>query len=172
MAEGTIWKGTSSQWKNFKPFALFILSIPASIALDVWLKVGPLAYGLVALAGLQAFWRWLVLRTTAFHLTTERLRTSHGILTKVTDTLELYRVRDLQVVQPLLQRMLGLQNIHIITSDSSNAELILDYMPAGAHLSEQIRNSVEDCRKAKRVTAMDLVSEQPGDHQEGHPTES
>ncbi len=172
MAEDTIWKGTSSQWKNFKPFALFILSIPASIALSAWLEVGPLAFGLVALAGLWACWRWLVLRTTEFHLTTERLLTSHGIFTKVTDTLELYRVRDLQVVQPLLQRMVGLQNIHIITSDSSNAELILDYMPAAAHLSEQLRNNVEACRKAKRVTAMDLVSEQPGDHQEGHPTDS
>ena len=175
MAEDTIWKGTSSQWENFKPFAFFVISIPASIGLHHWLGdkgVGVWIYALILLAGLWAFSRWLILKTTVYHLTSERLITSHGILTKVTDTLELYRVRDLQMVQPLFLRILGLQNIHIITTDSTSAELILDYMPTSANLGDQLRNCVEACRKAKRVSAMDVVSESPGDHQEGHPTAS
>src|SRR5688572_6173308 len=105
MPEQTIWKGSSSNWKNFSSYLLFILSIPLSIGLNFWLKdhVGWWSFLPIAITGLVAFWAWLVNVTTSYELSDERLITHHGILTKVTDTLELYRVRDLQVVQPILQ---------------------------------------------------------------------
>jgi membrane protein YdbS with pleckstrin-like domain len=170
MAEEPIWKGTSSQWKNAKAYVLVVIAL----GVGGWLHWGSQQVGWwvflpAAVLAVWALWRLIVIKSTTYSLTTERLITTHGILTKVTDTLELYRVRDMQVVQPLMLRMLGLQNIHVITTDSTTAELIIDYIPAKEELGDRLRKSVEDCRLAKRVRSMDVVSETPGDHPGDHP---
>jgi uncharacterized membrane protein YdbT with pleckstrin-like domain len=163
MDEEPIWKGTSSQWKNFKQFVLVIIVLAVCVWLHKWKAVSPWIYLLVVPPFIWAFWRWLTVKTTFYALTSERLVTTHGILTKVTDTLELYRVRDLRIVQPLFLRMLGLQNVQIITTDATTDSIVLDYLPTADDLGERLRKSVEDCRDAKRVRAMDIVNENPGD---------
>jgi len=171
MSEQTLWSGTSSHWKNIKSYVLFFISIPISVGLNLWKPetIGWWIYVLVAVTGLIAFWNWLVNYTTHYQLTDERLVTTQGILTKVTNTLELYRVRDLQVIQPLFLRVVSLQNIHVITSDATSAEVILDYMPVSANLGDQLRKSVEACRSKKGVRALDMVGENQEDHADGHP---
>ena len=82
MAEETIWRGTSSQMKNL---GLFILC-----GLFCWLIV-PI---FIALA------RYLQTKNKIYELTTERLKITEGVFSKVTDTLELYRVKDIETRQP------------------------------------------------------------------------
>ncbi len=166
MAEETIWKGTTSHWKNFTPYAITILSAPACAALYFWLHTGAWIFVIPEIISLWAIWRYLLVRTTSYHLSTERFVTTHGILTKVTDTLELYRVRDMQIVQPLLSRIIGLQNIHVFTNDSSTSELFLDFIPASLAIGDKLRKAVEECRTAKRVRTMDVLGEPQ------HPTEN
>jgi uncharacterized membrane protein YdbT with pleckstrin-like domain len=134
MAEQPLWSGTSSQIKNLGVFALCILIVPIP-----W-----------------AFWRWLKTRTRVYELTSERLLIKSGILNKNTETLELYRVRDMQVSQPLLQRIFGLQTIHLITSDSSTPQVSLDYLPTSPKLDSLFREHIEKCRMQKRVREIDL----------------
>ena len=143
MSEQTIWEGHSSQVKNFWPFVSCILVIPFP-----W-----------------AIYRWLVVKTTTYKLTTERLVTERGILSKTMDTLELYRVRDLQVTQPFWIRLFGLENIHLITADSSTPCLIIDCVPKDLTLPDKFRVQVEAARMAKRVRTVDLEDDTPG---EGH----
>ncbi len=164
MAEEPIWKGTSSQWKNISAYLILILAIGIASWLYWGKAVTPWIFALPALAALWAIWRWIVVKSTVYSLTTERLIRVRGILTRVTDTLELYRVRDLQIVQPLFLRFFGLQNVNVITSDSTTAELILDYLPTSDNLGERLRKSIEDCRSAKRVRSMDIINETPGDN--------
>src|SRR6266513_3995457 len=99
MAEETIWRGTSSQLKNL---GLFILS-----GLFCWLIV-PIFIALT---------RYLQTKNNVFELTTERLKITEGVFSKVTETLELYRVKDLEMRQPFLYRLVGIENIRINTSD-------------------------------------------------------
>lgn len=74
--EENVWSGTPSQVVNFGAFIiwglLFFLVFPLFIIL----------------------WKWLVVKNTKYEITTERLRTRHGVLSKKTDELELYRVKD------------------------------------------------------------------------------
>jgi uncharacterized membrane protein YdbT with pleckstrin-like domain len=167
MPDETIWKGTASQWKNCGPYFALAASVPLSVFLH-W-RFGAhaghsifLVYLIVLAAALWALWRWIRVKTTAYHLTTERLLTTTGILTKVTDTLELYRVRDMKTVQTLAQRMVGLQDILLCTADASTAEVCIDFVPVALNLSEQLRKAVETCRMKKNVRVMDVVDDLPG----------
>jgi uncharacterized membrane protein YdbT with pleckstrin-like domain len=164
MAEEQIWKGHSSHWKNAGTYLLVIIALGVAI----WLhqtqpEWGHYAYIAPAIFAVWALWKWLLLRSTTYTLTTERFVTTKGILTKVTDTLELYRVRDLQIVQPLLLRMLGLENVLLFASDATTEVHVLDYLPASLQIGEKLRKAVEDCRERKRVRAFDVVSEEGPD---------
>ncbi len=141
MSEQTLWRGNSSQLKNFWPFVSCLLVIPIP-----W-----------------AIYRWLEVKTTTYQLTTERFIAERGILNKTTDTLELYRVRDLQVTQPFWIRLFGLENIHMITADTSTPSVILDCVPQDLKLPDQFRKQVEEARMRKRVRTVDIEDDTPGD---------
>lgn len=168
MPEEQIWKGHSSQWKNIGSYVLLLLTL----GIAIWLHQtqpdwGHWTYIVPAFFALWAFWKWLLIKTTTYTLTTERFMTARGILTKVTDTLELYRVRDLQIVQPLFQRIVGLENVLLFASDATTEAVVIDYLPADLHLGEKLRKAVEDCRERKRVRAFDVVTEEGNNPIEG-----
>src|SRR5438270_12563724 len=138
MAEQTVWRGTSSQWKNF---GLFILC-----TLFCWLIV-PI---FIALA------RYLKTKNKVYELTSERLKTTEGVFSKVTDTLELYRVKDLETRKPFLYRIVGIENVQLNTSDTSSPVIVLDAIPANVALGDKIRNQVEIIRQQKGVREIDV----------------
>jgi uncharacterized membrane protein YdbT with pleckstrin-like domain len=138
MAEQTVWRGTSSQWKNF---GLFILC-----TLFCWLIV-PI---FIALA------RYLKTKNKVYELTTERLKITEGVFSKMTDTLELYRVKDLETRQPLLCRFVGIENIQVNTSDVSSPFILIAAIPSTVALADKIRNQVETIRAQKGVREIDV----------------
>jgi uncharacterized membrane protein YdbT with pleckstrin-like domain len=138
MAEQTVWRGTSSQWKNF---GIFILC-----ALFCWLIV-PI---FIALA------RYLKTKNKVYELTTERLKITEGVFSKVTDTLELYRVKDLETRQPFLYRVVGIEIIQVNTSDVSSPFILIEAIPSTVALADKIRNQVETIRAQKGVREIDV----------------
>src|SRR5256885_9690841 len=138
MAEETIWRGTSSQWKNW---GLFVLC-----ALLCWLIV-PI---FIALA------RYLQTKCKVYELTSERLKTTEGVFSKVTDTLELYRVKDIETRQPFLYRLCGIENVQLNTSDSSSPFVLIEAIRHHVGLADKIRNQVETIRQQKGVREIDV----------------
>jgi uncharacterized membrane protein YdbT with pleckstrin-like domain len=138
MAEEIVWRGASSQWKNL---GLYVLS-----ALFCWLIV-PI---FIALA------RYLQTKNKIYELTTERLKITEGIFSKVTDTLELYRVKDLETRQPFLYRLVGVENVQINTSDTSSPLIFIEAIPRAVGLGDKIRNQVEIIRQQKGVREIDI----------------
>ncbi|MEY2482504.1 MAG: hypothetical protein QOK24_1032 [Verrucomicrobiota bacterium] len=138
MTEETIWRGTSSQKKNL---GLYILCV-----LFCWLIV-PIFIGLT---------RYLQTKNHVFELTSERLKMTEGIFSKVTETLELYRVKDIEVLQPFIYRIVGLENIKVNTSDLSSPVVMLDGIPQDIGLADKMRNAVETVRMQKKVREIDI----------------
>ena len=138
MAEETIWRGTSAQAKNLGVYLL--------CGLFCWLIV-PI---FLALA------RYLQTKNKVYELTSERLKITEGVFNKSTESLELYRVKDIEVRQPFLSRMLGMEDINVTTSDASSPFLLLDAMPVEVGLADKLRNQVEIIRTQKRVREIDL----------------
>ena len=86
----------------------------------------------------------------------DRLKITEGVFNKVTDTLELYRVKDLETRQPFWSRMCGLENVQVNTSDVSTPFVLVDAVPIKAGLGDKIRNAVENVRMQKRVREIDI----------------
>jgi membrane protein YdbS with pleckstrin-like domain len=127
--ETTIWKGTPSA------------------ALDFWLNLScllviPIPWALV---------RWVKRRNHVIELTSQRLRITTGIFSKLTEDLELYRVRDITFQQPFLLRMFGCGNLTLTTSDSSTPTVTLEGIPGVMAIRDELRGAVEKCRDRKRA---------------------
>src|SRR2546421_1462233 len=138
MAEETIWRGAASQLKNLGCFILCFLFC--------WLIV-PIFIGLR---------RYLETKNHLFELTTERLKMTQGIFSKVTETLELYRVKDIEVLQPFIYRIVGLENIKVNTSDLSSPVILLDGISQKVGFADKLRNQVEIIRAQKKVRELDI----------------
>ncbi len=138
MAEETVWRGTSSQWKNLGVFIL--------CGLFCWLIV-PI---FIAVA------RYLQTKNKVYELTTERLKITEGVFSKVTDTLELYRIKDLETRQPFLYRTFDVENVQLNTSDASSPFVFIEAIPCRIGLGDKIRDQVETIRTQKRVREIDV----------------
>jgi uncharacterized membrane protein YdbT with pleckstrin-like domain len=136
--EKALWSGTPSQLINLPLYVLWVLLFWLVIPLFIML------------------WQWLVVRNTIYELTTERLKLRRGVLNKHMDEVELYRVRDYKLEQPLFLRLFGLGNITLRTSDRSHPVLSLRAIRNGEQLYEQIRNAVEQSRAKKGVRELDV----------------
>ena len=87
---------------------------------------------------------------------TERFKVTEGIFSKVTDTLELYRVKDLETRQPFLYRLVGIENVQLNTSDASSPFVVIDAIPSAVGLGDKVRNQVEAIRTQKGVREIDV----------------
>ena len=127
------WTGHPSQWQNLGWFLACLLVVPIPFAL----------------------WKWLETRHTVYTLTDQRLKFTRGVLTRTTEDLELYRVRDTRFEQGFFERLLGLGRIRLYTTDETSPEIVLPYIADAEGVREQIRGLVEARRDAKRVRYMD-----------------
>src|SRR5437773_266112 len=117
MAEEMVWRGTASQWRNFGRYALAVLGCAIVFVLFAMLSrasseqvrtFSPFVFLLLLVPILLALVRYLEIKTKVYELTTERIKISEGVLSRRTDTLELYRVKDLETQQPFLYRLVGI----------------------------------------------------------------
>jgi uncharacterized membrane protein YdbT with pleckstrin-like domain len=163
--ERTVWEGSPSQVINLTQYLLWggvfaVLVVAGTFIVSSMGTASPavivLACVVASVPVMIAIWKWLVVANTRYELTTQRLRTRRGVLNKHLDELELYRVRDYKLEQPLFLRLFSLSSVILQTSDRSNPELMLRAIPRGDTLREQMRTYVEAARMRRGVREVDL----------------
>lgn len=136
--EDVIWKGTPSQLINIKCYlfcgALFWVVVPLFVM----------------------FWQYLKVKSFIYEFTSERLILKKGIFNRLTDQVELYRVKDIRLEEPFLMRIFGLGNIVLVTSDKTLGDILLPAMRDSENLKDKIRHTVEKLREKKNVREMDF----------------
>lgn len=152
--EEPVFRGTSSQVLNLAHFAVAIVlggvALGASTQFAGWLAalvVVPLAY---------AGWRWWLIASRVYEITTERIKVTTGLLNKHTDDLELYRVKDTVLEEPVLLRLAGAGNIVLTTSDTTTPTLVLEGITGAKEVREELRKHIEACRDRKRTRLTEL----------------
>jgi uncharacterized membrane protein YdbT with pleckstrin-like domain len=164
MAEETLWRGSSSQWTNLGRYLLatlvavvvvVIFLFAAALSPDLG-RFRPFLLLLLAVPIFMVLKPYLQTKSRVYELTSERLKTTEGIFSKVTETLELYRVKDIEMRQPFLHRLVGVENVQLNTSDATTPLVIIEAVPSSVGLADKVRNAVETVRTQKRVREIDI----------------
>jgi len=125
-------------------------SIALLIATLLWMNDGAsLLYVLAAIALL-----WLFLAGVYFYrrlsvhyrLTTQRFFHEHGLLSRITDRIEVIAIDDVTVMQKFIERLLGTGRIKLVSSDRNNPEFLIDGLANVKHIAELI----DEARRAER----------------------
>ncbi len=135
--EQSLWKGSPAQVVNLGAYLLCLLLC--------WLVV-PVFY---------ALWRWIETRLTEYELTSQRLVFRSGVFNRKTEEIELYRVRDSTLHEPLFLRLFGAGNVAIFATDSSAPSIVLRAVKGAADVRQKLRAAVESVREQKRVRSIE-----------------
>jgi hypothetical protein len=73
-----------------------------------------------------------------------------------TDELELYRVKDTELIEPFYLRIFALGNVVMHTSDRTTPRLVIPAIPDSREVRERIRGQVEAVRKRRGVRELDV----------------
>jgi membrane protein YdbS with pleckstrin-like domain len=170
--ERGIWHGSPSQWINFKAYLLCGIAAGLFIAAFVVISsAGPAALGgnqtpamislgvLLVIVLAIAFKRYLDVRCRVYEISNQRVRLTRGILSKRTDGLELYRVDDTLLFQPVSLRLVGKGNIQLVSSDRTNPSMMIEAVPQSRWLWDELRHAVELCRDRKRTRVIDFEND-------------
>lgn len=99
----------------------------------------------------------LASQSTKWRITTSRLIAESGLVGKHNDSLELARVRDIQVNKSLKQRARGAGDIVIFSGDVSTPQLTLESVPGVEQVAELLRKQVQIARKQTGVSYHDRL---------------
>jgi uncharacterized membrane protein YdbT with pleckstrin-like domain len=120
----------------------------------------PMWLAVLWLAGVPGLlWTYLVNISSKYKISARRVETEPGVLAKKVETLELWRVLDVEYSQTLIDRIFKNGRIKLISTDQTNPELLLHGLPNHRQLFEQLRDAVQDARQTSRP--MELA---PGMH--------
>lgn len=137
-SQNTIWSATPSQMIRFPTYFFLLLLSPLIIPLFIIL------------------WVYLTVRVTEYTLFSSRLILQRGVLNKSTDTLQLYRVKDITIEEPLLLRLVNKGTIRLETSDKTHPTLRIEGISHPHEIAKQIGNLVETARRQKGVREVDV----------------
>lgn len=150
-AEFDVWSGSPSAKADVaKVLGAAIITV-AVIAMAIrepapWSRL--LAYVLAPLA-----WAWALVNcyypklANHYRLTSQRLFVRHGLLTQVTDQLELIRVDDVRVRQSLVQRLMKIGDVLIIGTDATDPASILQSVHGCHEVAELVRQNARQMRQ-------------------------
>jgi len=137
--EKEIWSGTPSHYGSF----------------FYYIFCGVLCLAIVGI--FMGLWRYLTIRTWKIVVTNQRITEEKGVLSRSTDELELFRVKDIKLDEPLWIRIFGLSNIVLHTSDRTSPTVIIPAIKGGKELREKLRDLVDQRREQKGVRETDAV---------------
>jgi membrane protein YdbS with pleckstrin-like domain len=106
------------------------------------------AVGTLGIAGLVY---WMESRSTRYEITTQRVRIERGLLSKSTQDIELYRIDDIVIEQPLGMRMLGHGRLVLRSTDRSLPEVRIAGVPGFSSLADQLREQALRERERRGV---------------------
>ena len=94
---------------------------------------------------------WIRTRSHRFKLTSRRIEIESGFLARQVDTLELWRVRDVEFRQSVIDRLLGVSSIFITAHDGSFPALEIRGVPGDRSIYDRLMTAVMQARQQRGV---------------------
>lgn len=106
----------------------------------------------VVTLGLAWIYYWVKSIATRYEITSQRVRIERGILSKVKDSIEVFRIDHFDLHKPLGMRLVGQCLLHLRSSDPSFATVVLYGIPDLEQLGDQLRECSLRERTRRRLT--------------------
>ncbi|MDL2247354.1 PH domain-containing protein [Bacteroides sp. OttesenSCG-928-J23] len=100
---------------------------------------------------LRLLYVFVYLRRIEYRINGEQLIMEHGVFTRKSDYLELYRIVDFNEHRTILQQICGLKTITIYSGDRSNPKLVIFGVKNDLDLVSLIRERVEYNKQRKGI---------------------
>ncbi len=113
-----------------------------------------MAAGVLSLAVVGLIWLGILhwrRKSIRYKITDRTIDYELGVLSRRVETLQLWRVQDLDLRQGLMDRVLGVAEIRIFTKDASDPEMVLRGLPASREIFEALKNAAELSRQQRVV---------------------
>src|ERR1700761_1646673 len=146
-------------WKTLiRPVLVAVLVLVLALVIEAAIPSGRAAGAgrlIVAVIALLALMLWLIApvlrwRTTTYELTTRRLRTRYGIITRRGRDIPMTRISDVSFEQGLLDRLLGSGRL-VVESAGEHGQIVLRDIPQGERTQALLfRLTEEEHRRLER----------------------
>jgi membrane protein YdbS with pleckstrin-like domain len=128
---------------QFVPFLIVvILAGIASYLLETQQQesyIGYVALAAILVCGVILLRYYMRSRTIQYTITSQRIKIDRGVLSKVQESLELFRIDHFELRQPLGSRLLGQASLHLFSSDAELENFYIYGIPNLAALADQVR---------------------------------
>jgi membrane protein YdbS with pleckstrin-like domain len=149
-----------SQWDNFWKWIILATIVLAVSFLMI--LISPLrTYALVIIpaalvfAGFIGWYFYLTTKNTRYIVRPLRIETERGLLSKDIDTLELFRIVDMELKQGLVERLLGIGTIQLKTTDDGEPDLVMRQIPHVRQVHKYLQAQVPIAAKQRGAIYME-----------------
>ena len=162
MKEKTLWKGRPSHYINLQSYViaivLLLLGIGALFFISGVIYVSCIVLGFFVVPTCRVLYKFIFVKTWKIEVTDQRVIEEIGVFSKLIDEAELYRIKDIRLVQPFIFRLLGLSTIVMVSSDISDSVITIPCIDSkdAKILREELRASVEARRNEKGTSEIDV----------------
>lgn len=128
--------------RQFGPLvvALALLSVVIYFRADLGIAVGYAFLAFLAACGVIYLRLYIQSVSKHFEITTQRIKLERGLFSKITESLELFRIDHFELHKPLGMRLLGYGALHIFSSDKELDSFYIYGIPNIEALADTLRN--------------------------------
>ena len=146
--ERDLFNGHPAVWYSLHQITPFVvLLLAAGVAIYAGAPAGYTILAFVLLCGILYLNYVIKARAIRFEVTTQRIKLERGFLSKVQESLELFRIDHFELRKPLGMRVFGMCTLHLFSTD---AELSNFYL-YGIHGLEAMADTLRECQLRERT---------------------
>jgi len=132
------------------PFLVALVA--AIIAVVAGAPVGYVVLGFIVVCGIICLNYVSQSRGKHYQITTQRIKLERGLLSKVQESLELFRIDHFELRKPLSMRVLGFCRLHLFTTDAEMENFVIYGVPGLEGLSDTLRECQLRERRRRGMT--------------------
>jgi uncharacterized membrane protein YdbT with pleckstrin-like domain len=133
-----------SQWLNFGYMCVTIV---------LFFMFPPLG----VIVGFALAWKMIVLHFNTWSYTPDSIIERKGVFSVSTEEIQYFRIKDVELYEPFLYRLVGLCKITLITSDKSRPVITIDGVKDGFNKRNMFKKMSLSHRRKEGVREIDFV---------------